>query len=363
MSGPFRPPALNNVRYSGAQSPSNGNPPSPPRMGYVAGAADTGGGMNGYVGQKPTQREVPEQPTARRQQMPSLASPDPSMANAAFTQSQFTQGLDGRPPTRDEQRIEGLRKFKEGGYGGGGRNRGSAASCGITPHPSFSNMTREQRRKLASSSSGGNRRSPANLSDRVSLTNNDAFGDMGDPDYDTNYNGDSAASEISQISQKNQRTPSPKTNNSTSSSNSIPAALPPTYCPYTLSDPGLAYKVFNSTRSWTSVLQMIVPNGKRVTRVYVTSMLQSADSSLSASERPMYSLRLVAGMGANAPVLWADYACDNTDDFKLFTITPISSTDATTTNSTSNNLLYVQVQQATGLPVLVSSVLMECLDI
>lgn len=91
-------------------------------MGYVAGAESKQGALHGYVGGKPARREEPSNPQQRRQQ-PNLASPDPALANSAFTQSQFTtnlnQGPSAQEPTPDEVRRENLRRYNQSNGGGG----------------------------------------------------------------------------------------------------------------------------------------------------------------------------------------------------------------------------------------------------
>lgn len=106
-------------------------------MGFVAGA-ESKGEMNGYVGGKPVKRESPTQrPQAQRRIMPNLASPDPALANSAFTESQFTTNISAaamqsasmREATdntdsaeAEDPRLANLRKYKQstGARGGGG---------------------------------------------------------------------------------------------------------------------------------------------------------------------------------------------------------------------------------------------------
>lgn len=117
-------------------SNQQGPPPSPPRMGFVAGA-DTAGEMNGYVGGKPAKREDPSQPRQRATPV-NLASPDPSLAQSAFTQSQFTQSISAAQTVEStaDKRLENLRRYKQGNGGGGG--------CALPNRFGRNNLARQQ---------------------------------------------------------------------------------------------------------------------------------------------------------------------------------------------------------------------------
>ena len=112
---------------------------------------------------------------------------------------------------------------------------------------------------------------------------------------------------------------------------------------------------------------MIVPEGKKPKRVYVASMLVGKKSSSTSEaidttggDSSIYSLRLVdtaqaARDGGRISPLWADYACNNTENFQVFTM------DLSNSNGVGSKggLLEIQAQNAAGLPVLFSSVILE----
>lgn len=119
-----------------AMSMSNNSqaPPSPPRhMGFVS--CQDSNVMNGFVGQKPAEKEEGGRPQQRKQ-MTSLASPDPMLSQQAFTQSQFTQNVSqgAQQPRNDkDQRLENLRRYTESQGGRYSTGRGSA----VCPSPLF----------------------------------------------------------------------------------------------------------------------------------------------------------------------------------------------------------------------------------
>lgn len=285
-------------------------PPSPPRFGYVAGVEDKGE-MHGYVGGKPATREEGGRPQARRQ-APNLASPDLALANSAFTQSQFTSaatiqsfsangagsGTDNAP-TREDVRRANLRKYTDSTKGSGTRNN----VC--TPHPNFSQQTRTINNRAGTQQQLSNVES---LSESTTPTQSAAV-----------------------------FTP--------------PTAVltQPTYIGFTFSDPGFMYKSFTGTTSWIRVAQLIQPEGKRATKVYASTMIvATAGGGVGDDE---YSLRLVDTSVTPAKTLWADYGCNNSQNFKVFVM------DAT--NASAGGLLEIQAQNATGQTILISTVIVE----
>lgn len=326
MSGVcFRPPGMNN-RVS--VSASNGAPPSPPRMGFVAGAEDKGA-MNGYVGGKPATIEVPENPQSKRQLI-NYASPDPALAQSAFTQSLYTQNISAASLQSQEMRAQqqqdletsqmqdestteppldarraSLRRFKESNGGGGGGMRGGSM-MGIGS-------------RFMGVGSGGPGGNYAPTSGRGQLANRGLQ---------------------QQQQQQQQASPtkiplSPDTVSSSSSSSQTTTTL----ATYTLADHNLMYKVrmmqnqvkgtnkfvkvFSDNGSWFRVLQIIVPQGKTPKKVYLSTMVVPIKQEGESELKKLYSLRIVnlseaiqtpASLGPVTKTLWAEYDFGNTGE-------------------------------------------------
>lgn len=337
--------------------PTNQNPPSPVKgLGYVSGSSGVDKGLNGYVGEKPAVKEEPQNPQSRRQ-MTNFASPDPSLSNQAFTQSQFTSNIsagalqaqsarncagggcnmpnaaggnnnaEASSQSIDDTRRANLRRYKESSGGGRG------GSSGYSPHPSFSMQQQQQQRP-----------------------SNQTLNQRGDQHQQNQ--GISQISSLGQQQQEQQQTPEQTPTTQESSVNNSDVNNTETFVAYTLSDPGSMYKSFSGTASWFRVVQVIVPQGKRVKRVYVSSMiLPQTESGERVDPSPVYSIRLVdpnnVKEGRLVP-LWADYSCTNTENFQVFTM------DLSNTSAVPNGgLLEIQAQNSDGLPVLFASAMVE----
>ena len=299
----FRPPSF--------QMPSRGSnegaPASPPRMGFVAGAEGQGG-MHGYVGGKPPVKEEPQTRSTRTRQPLNLASPDPALAQSAFTQSQYTQPLisasansvaERETENPIDARREGLRRFKASGGGGLG---GSAGRSCVRPTPGLRNMINQPGLSRNGQTSNG-----GNMTTFLSTA---------------------------------QTTQESKTSDAT-------------FATYTLTDPGLAYKSFSGS-GWFRVAQIIIPSGKKVKKVYISSMLVTEGSDMSSTSVATneYSLRLVNPSETPNKTLWAEYSATNTDKFMVYEAEIASHT-------VTGSLIEVQVQQGSEFPVLVSTILVE----
>lgn len=324
----FCPPQFN--RNTAASSQREGvPPPSPPRMGFVSGATPGKSELNGYVGTKPAVREEGGNPQSLRQNT-NLASPDPALANAAFTQSQFTSNISAAAiqsaeiraqttsgggneaaPTPDELRRANLKRYMQNN--GGGRGGG-----GYSPYPNFPRRNPGDGQQIRPINNRGNQESSQ-------LSNVSSLGGGGTTNTDV-------------------RDDAPRTGGAGSS-----------FIAYTLSDPGFMYKTFSGTSGWFRVAQLIQPDGKRAKKVYASTMLVPDEGEDEAADdnQTTYSLRLVDTSTTPSKTLWADYDCTNTDNFTVHTMDLSSATTA------SGALLEIQGQNSGGHPVLVSSIIME----
>lgn len=290
--------AMNQNAYRGMQ-PTQQAPASPPRgFGYVAGVASETDNLNGYIGGKPPQKEEPQNPQSRRQNI-NFASPDPTLAQTAFCQSQFTTNLLNRTPngpngggggggacstgscpmpnggngnvgggeeplTADEIRRENLRKFKESNGGRVGGGGGGFA----TGHPSLTSQRQQQQQSVRNN------------------VNNRAGGQFG-------AGGGGARQGLPDSAGNNNNSPASEyeaeANNNGSSSSSGSS-----FVAYPLSDPGSLYKAFTGSHSWFRVMHIIVPEGKRLKRIHFASMLvaKRGDETV-AADGCVYSVRLV----------------------------------------------------------------------
>lgn len=361
----FQPPQYSNSftqRAPMQASNGAGAPPSPVKgLGYVGGsggALDDMAGLNGYVGEKPAEREEGQNPQSLRRQT-NLASPDPALSQAAFTQSQFTTNISAaalqsqtmregnqtsaagvaQDSSSSDFRRDRLRQYKQS-TGGAYRNGGS---CGFTPHPSFNNRT-----SMPSSST---------TATQTQTTQRPV-----------NSRGPRDNAPILQQQTSNFAAPSSESRPPQAASSQT--AAPTTIVAYTIADPGSMFKSFSSslvgvaTGSWFGVIHLIVPPGKTAKRVHLACMILRNESDMSMDGQgddanhnagnPSYALRVVNSEGAT---LISRYDCDNSDNFKVFTLD--LTTVATTPGSGSGGLLEVQAQNVTGNTLLFSSAILE----
>lgn len=288
---------------------------SPPRMGFVTNEA-ANKGLNGYVGEKPPVKEEGGNPQQRRQ-MTSFASPDPMLSQQAFTQSQFTQSISqGAMQSQSarseggvqDQRLENLRRYKES-QGRGGMNRGG--SCNFTPHPSFQQFQGRQ-----------------------------------------NSNNNNS------LSRSTEETSSLATVSPTTSDSSV------NYISYYLTDAGYMYKTYTPGQSWFRVMNMIIPDGKIVKKIYVSCVMPkttSADetpNNINTAEQDFrYSLRIVDPnnvQNGRQTQIWADYGFENTQNFERHVI------DLTNNpNVPKGGMLELQAHNAMQNPILFSAIVLE----
>jgi hypothetical protein len=303
--------------------------------------------LNGYVGERPAVREEPQNPQSLRQHT-NFASPDPNLARSAFTQSQFVTNvsaaaLQSQAMRGDEQtgaglasngasggavedemtvkRREGLRRYKEGT----GQRRNGGGACGWTPSPSMTfNRARPQNGR--GDNDDRNNQLP---NTNMSMTPNGANGNTSAAGGTSNVNNNGGASGAT------------------------------TVCiGYTLADAGSMYKAFSGATRWFRVMQMIVPPGKVAKRVLVACMMviksdDGVNGPSAVDVDKFFSLRLVDSANPQTP-LFAKYDCDNSDNFKVYTM------DLNTSSfSATGGLLELQAQNASGLPILFSSAILE----
>lgn len=314
----LKSPLMGMYQNQPMMSASQGPPPSPPRFGYVAGVEDKQN-LVGFVGEKPAVREEGGNP-AQRRQMPSLASPDPILAQTAFTQSQFTQAISqganqaqnvrANPET---QRSENLKRYMESqGNRYGGSSRGSMnQSCGYSPSPLFQFQPQ--------------------------------------------------ASPSPNLPQTQTQTPTLSQTQIVTSPAQAPTSQTKSYIGMLLQDQGLMYKAFTSSSpSWLRISTLIIPEKKKLVKVYVTSVMPK-DATVTAAatnEEERYSLRVVDPndiQNGRPTQYWVGHEFDNTESFQRHTI-EFANGEGIYPKS---GMLELQSYNMLSRPILVSAITLE----
>lgn len=311
---------------------NQGPPPSPVKgLGFVSGApGGAGSGLNGYVGERPAQREEPQSSQSFRQNT-NFASPDPALSQAAFTQSQFTTnvsaaamqsqamrastGVEQESVTTEDKRRANLARYKESMAGGGARGRGST----VTAHPSLS----------------------------AAVSRSRGQGDCA---------GGSCPMPSRQVAASR-----PLVSSSSPANNAASLGQTETFVAYTVSDAGSMFKSFTGTTGWFRMVHLIVPPGKRAKRVHVATMATAspatnADPTAGGLADNSYGLRLVAAGTSTAAgsTLFTKFDCENTSAFQVFTM------DLSDSPAVDGGLLEIQGKLGTSTnTLLVSSAIVE----
>lgn len=252
--------------------------------------------------------------------------------------------------TEQERRIaadpalQNLKRYKDGGGGGGMFNPGRNMNRGFTQHPSMSGSCR-----LNTTPTFNNNNNNSNISPTSLLNSNNNMNNR--PQQ--------------QQQQQQQTTNGQQTNTQPNNQSQLIG--------YHLSDPGAHFKTFTETSSWVAIMQFIIPPATRkAKKIHICSMMAPASSDdVSATvagvggggTESTYSLRLVDPSGGpidangnqRSLTLWADYNASNTDDFQIFT----ADLEANNAPAPKKGIIELQAYNTAGLPILISAAVME----